>query len=422
MDTKIIIFGIIFFLIIASIIAYFMFNKKSATPSSTSGSSTSASAPSSSSATQFLDDVEDVDCKLIDDVNMFCASPDAFAASCMAMNDSQGKGPSRIATKLLNCRNNHLGLLKEQNYNRARDAVLRLIPEFGDPANNNYIGKFPTVDCNKIDDINVFCPNPDKFAESCMATNDSLGKGPSRIATRLLNCRNTRLDLLKEPTYNKARDAVLRLIPEFGDPANNNYIGKFPTVDCNKIDDVNVFCPDPDKFAESCMATHDSLGKGPSRIATKLLNCRNNHLGLLKEPTYNKARAAVLKLIPDFGKPSDNNYIGEFPSIDCNKIDDWNTFCQGPDKFANSCMATNDSGGKGPSRIATKLIECRNNYFSITNKEGYNKARDEVLKFIPQFGDPNNNNYIRPFKIVQPTSFIKFSDYKNYIRTMKIEI
>ena len=424
MNTNIVILSIIFIVIITtSIGAYFILNKKhsalslvvdestappiipSPTPSPTSSPTPSPTplptpSPTSSPTPSPTPSPEDVDCKVIDTINVFCPDPDKFIDSCMEMNDGLGKGPLSISTKLLNCRDNHLNLLKEPTYNKARDELLKLKPEFGDPSDNNYIGKFPTADCSKIDDIKAFCPDADKFAESCMSITGKLGKGPSRIATKLLNCRDNHIDLLKEESYNKARDEVLKLRPEFGVPSDNNYIGKFPTADCSKINDINVFCPNPDKFAESCMEMTDSLGKGPLSISTKLLNCRDNHLNILKEESYNKARDEVLKLRPDFGVPSDNNYVGKFPTADCSKIDDVKAFCTDPDKFAESCMSIDDSRGKGPSRIKSKLAECRDSHIDLLKEPSYNKARDAVLKLRPELGDPANNNYIGKFPTV----------------------
>jgi hypothetical protein len=412
MNTNIVILSIIFIVIItASIGAYFILNKKqsssplvkdasspppitppiapSITPSIQPSSTSIQPLPVESSpieplpvqpslvqpsiqpsSIQFL---EDIDCKLIDRINVFCPDPDKFIDSCMEMTDSVAKGPLSISTKLLNCRDNHIDLLKEPTYNKARDEVLKLRPEFGVPSDNNYIGKFPSADCSKIDDVKVFCADPDKFAESCMSMDDSRGKGPARIKSKLSECRDSHIDLLKEPSYNRARDAVLKLRPELGDPSNNNYIGKFATVDCNKIDDVKVFCPDPDKFTDSCMSIDDSGGKGPARIKGKLVECRNNNFGLLKEPSYNRARDAVFKLRPELGDPSNNNYIGKFPSVDCSNTD---TFCSKPYEFMSDCSG-------GIEQYKKKIFkDCLKNPTSL-NVEKYKKIKDELYPDLP---------------------------------------
>ena len=341
--------------------------------------------------------------------NMFCKNPDKYI-DCPSFT-------SPTPTELLqSCTVTNLNDLKNNidGYNKARLKLGSSLPS-----------TLPTVDCDRKQDLNMFCKNPDQYLDCPNFT----APDPKQM---LGNCFITNLSDLQTNIsgYQEARKKLqISSLPEV-----------LPEGDCNFKTNLNYFCKMPDKL----------IGCPNFNPEDTLKKCFDSNVSELNSNVqgYDNARKILNSSLPE-----------KLPGNNCNLKGELNAFCYSPDKYVTCPDFTN----------ATELLgTCVNSRLNTlkSNPESYKQALKllgnppSLPQYLPQgnclysrqynyfcrepdkyIGCPgldsnwmlnqcneiyperyNTDPYIKARSMLQPSQHLKFSNFNNLMRSMRIQI
>ena len=432
MNTKVVIFGIIFFVIIGSIVAYFMFNKNTAgttagntagttgrttagnTAGTTAGNTAGTTAGTTSSTPS---QYQNIDCTRQSDLHSFCLAPNSYINLCTSITSTSDDSYSR---KLQDCMKTKFATINKSEYNEARKLLIESDAKYGNETDSFYIPPYiENIDCSQQDTVNRFCQEPNNFMDVCRV-NISVSDKDAHYASKLRGCVLNNSSVISsnqtfKNNFNEARKKLISKDPKYGNSASQSYIPPYiENIDCTQQDINNRFCQEPDNFIDVC-SVGLSVSDKDAHYASKLRGCLKDNFGTVTSfvSNFNTARNKLIEKDPKYGDPNSQAYIPPYiQNIDCDQMEDQFRFCQEPKNFMDGCASFVRQSDKD-AYFLYKIKDCVLTKKDRINLDSYRSARNYfATKYPTQYTNSRSS----------PLPLLRIKSYQDFIKNMNIKI